>query len=137
MIFRQGESDPIGLANLADIDLHHRRAELLIGIPAGQKRARGAGLEATLLAVGFAFNRARLNKLTSLVYEGNEPAQRNALELGFKQEGFRPQHLRVAGGDYLGVFENGMTVADFRANRRLARLSRRLLGRDVTAESHE
>lgn len=129
---RCAREHPIGLVNLADLDLHHRRAELLIGIPAEQERLSGYGLEATLLVMDFAFNRARLNKLTSLVYEGNEPAQRNALELGFKQEGFRPQHLRVAGGGYLGVFENGLTVADFRASHRLARLSQRLLGRDVT-----
>lgn len=138
VIYRLGESaHPIGLANLADLDLHHRRAELLVGIPAGQERHAGAGLEATLLVMDFAFNRARLNKLTSLVYEGNGHAQRNTLELGFKQEGFRPQHLRVAGGGYLGVYENGLTAADFRANQRLAKLSRRLLGRDVTEENHE
>ncbi|MBZ0092817.1 MAG: GNAT family N-acetyltransferase [Sulfuricellaceae bacterium] len=142
VIHRPGEikhstEHPIGIINLADLDLHHRRAELLIGIPAGQKRHAGAALEATLLVMDFAFNRARLNKLTSLVYEGNGYAQRNTLELGFKQEGFRPQHLRVAGQGYLGVFENGLTVADFRANQRLARLSRRLLGWDVTEENHE
>ncbi|MBS4098873.1 MAG: GNAT family N-acetyltransferase [Sulfuricella sp.] len=138
VIYRRGEIEqPIGLANLADLDLHHRRAELLIGIPAGPQRQSGAGLEATLLAADFAFNQARLNKLTSLVYEGNGLAQHNTLKLGFKQEGYRPQHLRTADGGYLGVFENGLTVADFRANRRLAKLSQRLLGRDVTVGKHE
>lgn len=134
VIFRQGESEqPIGLANLADLDLYHRRAELLVGIPSGPERHAGAGLEATLLVMDFAFNHARLNKLTSLVYEGNDLAQHNTLELGFKQEGYRREHLRIADGGYLGVFENGMTVGDFRANQRLAKLSQRLLGRDVTA----
>lgn len=64
----------------------------------------------------------------------NDSAQRNPLELGFKQEGFRPQHLCAAGSGYLGVFENGLTAADFRANQRLAKLSQRLLARDVTEE---
>lgn len=134
VITRQDETQRrIGLANLVDLDLHHRRAELLIGIPSEQERHAGAGLEATLLAMDFAFNRARLNKLTSLVYEGNGQAQKNALELGFMQEGYRPEHLRDSdGAGYIGVFENGMTTRDFRANQRLARLSQRLLGRDIT-----
>ncbi len=130
VIHRQGA--PIGLANLTDLDLHHRRAELQIGIPDAAQRHTGGGLEATLLVMDFAFNQARLNKLTSLVYEGNQRAQHNTLELGFKQEGFRPQHLRDRQGDYWGVFENGLTVMDFRANRRLAKLAQRVLGRDVT-----
>lgn len=132
VIHRHGDT-PIGLANLTDLDLHHRRAELQIGIPDGAQRPSGAGLEASLLAMDFAFNQARLNKLVSVVYEDNQVAQHNTLALGFKQEGFRPQHLRGTAGGYLGVFENGLTVADFRANRRLAKLAQHLLGRDVTA----
>lgn len=142
VIYRKDETEhgtehPIGLINLADLDLYHRRAELLIGIPAVLERRAGAGLEASLLAIDFAFNRARLNKLTLLAYESNPHAQRNALELGFKQEGFRSQHLRIEGQGYLGMFENGLTITDFRTNRRLARLSQRLLGRNVTEEFHE
>jgi tetratricopeptide (TPR) repeat protein len=137
VIRRQGNpATPIGLANLTDLDLHHRRAELQIGIPDAAQRHSGAGLEATLLVMDFAFNQACLNKLTSVVYEDNRQAQHNTLELGFKQEGFRPQHLRGAEGRYLGVFENGLTIADFRADRRLAKLAQRVLGRDVTEARH-
>lgn len=135
VIYRKGEGEqPIGLANLADLDLHSRRAELLVGFAAEQDRYAGGVVEAYLLVMDFAFNRARLNKLTSLVYEGNPGAQSITLKGGFAQEGFRPQHLYVAGKGYVGLYENGLTVAAFRTNLRLSRLSRRWLGRDVTEE---
>lgn len=134
VIFRHDEAErPVGLANLVDLNLLHRRAEFIIGIPAQAERHAGVGLEASLLVMDFAFNRARLNKLTSLVYEDNERSQKSTLALGFNQEGYRPQHLFDEERQrYFGVYENGLTVADFRANTRLSSLSRRLLGRDVT-----
>ncbi|WP_292924187.1 hypothetical protein [Nitrosomonas sp.] len=36
-------------------------------------------------------------------------------------------------GKFLDVYGNGMTLNDFRSNTRIAKLSRRLLGRDITA----
>ena len=139
VIHRRDESRrPVGLANLVELNLLHRRAEFLIGIPADEDRNAGVGLEASLLAMDFAFNRARLNKLTSLVYEGNEYAQRSTLALGFSQEGYRPQHMFDERRQrYIGVYENVLAVADFRANARLSNLSRRLLGRNVTEITQE
>jgi diamine N-acetyltransferase len=134
VIFRHGEAErPVGLANLVDLNFLHRRAEFLIGIPAEEERHTGVGLEASLLVMDFAFNRARLNKLTSLVYEDNARSQKNTLALGFTQEGYRPEHLYDEHRQrHFGVYENGLTVANFRANTRLSNLSRRVLGRDVT-----
>lgn len=124
---------PVGLANLVDLSILHRRAEFLVGIPEQEERHAGVPLEASLLAMDFAFNRARLHKLTSIVYQDNVRAQESTLALGFKQEGYRPDHLYDHDRQrYLGVYENGITVAEFRSNTRLAKLSRRLLGRDVT-----
>lgn len=135
---RDAAQRPVGLANLVDLNLLHRRAEFLIGIPAEEDRNAGVGLEASLLVMDFAFNRARLNKLTSLVYQDNDRAQKSTLALGFKQEGYRPQHLfDELKQRYFGVYENGLTVTDFRANTRLSNLSRRLLGRDVTEITQE
>jgi diamine N-acetyltransferase len=134
VIYRHDEAErPVGLANLVDLNFLHRRAEFLIGIPAEEERHTGVGLEASLLAMDFAFNRARFNKLTSLVYEDNARSQKSTLALGFNQEGYRPEHLFDEERQrYFGVYENGLTVANFRANTRLSNLSRRLLGRDVT-----
>lgn len=133
----KGVEHPIGLANLAALDLQNRRAEYLLGIVNQHGHHARFALEASLLVMEFAFNRARLNKITSVVYEGNPEAQSLTLQLGFTQEGFRPRHMRVVGEGYLGLYENGMHIEDFRANQRLATLSRRWLGRDVTREGVE
>jgi diamine N-acetyltransferase len=85
----------------------------------------------------FVFNRVGFNKLTTYVYGDNHAAQRNALALGFTQESYlREQVLLPETGRFVGIYGNGMTLKDFRANARLARLSRRLLGRDATHETH-
>jgi diamine N-acetyltransferase len=133
VIYRKGEVEhPIGLANLADLDLTHRRAELLVGFACEQDRYSGSVVESVLLVMDFAFNKAHLNKLTSVVYADNPRAQSITLKGGFVQEGFRSQHLHISGRGYVGMYENGLTVAEFRGNQRLSRLSWRFLGRDVT-----
>ncbi len=132
-----GSEHPIGLANLAALDLHNRRAEYLLGIVNQNEHHALYALEAALLVMDFAFNRARLNKITSVVYEGNPEAQSLTVQLGFTQEGFRKRHMYVAGIGYFGLFENGMNVEDFRSNRRLAAFSQRWVGRDVTQERLE
>ena len=131
----EGVEHPIGLANLAALDLHNRRAEYLLGMVSQQKHHALFALEAALLVMDFAFNRAHLNKITSVVYEGNAEAQSLTVQLGFTQEGFRKHHMYLAGTGYLGLYENGLNVEDFRSNRRLATLSQRWVGRDVTLES--
>lgn len=124
---------PIGVANLVDIQFGHRRAEFLIGIPETADRSGSVGLEATLLVMDFAFNRVGLNKLTTYVYGNNQASQNNTLALGFVQESLLREQLSIPASDLLiDLYGNGMTLADFRCNTRLARLSRRLLGRDIT-----
>lgn len=128
-------SRPIGIANLVDIQFAHRRAEFLIGIPDPGDRAASAGLEATLLVMDFAFNRVGLNKLTTFVYGDNQASQNNTLALGFTQESHLREHLALPdSGRLIDLYGNGMTVSDFRSNTRLARSSRRLLGRDITLQ---
>lgn len=128
-----GRERAIGLANLVDIQFPNRRAEFLLGIPDGDNRLGSTGLEASLLIMEFAFNRVQLNKLTSYVYAINPSAQKNTLSLGFKQEGWLREHIVQPETDVLiDMFSNGLTVADFRQNQRLAKLSRRLLARDIT-----
>lgn len=124
---------PVGLVTLAEIHLWARRAEFLIGFPDKEHRGSGTPLAATLLLMDHAFNRIGFNKLTSIVYGDNPYSQRNTLALGFTQEGFRRDHLRdLNTGHWLSIHDNGMLQKDFRANTRLKRLSKRLLGFDVT-----
>lgn len=138
LIVRKSDGQAIGLANLTEIQFTHRRAEFLIGIPAVADQTTGAGLEAALLVLDFAFNRVGLHKLTNIVYADNEAAQKNTLALGFVAEGRQREHIAgAASGRLLDIHNNGMTEGDFRASARLAKLAGRLLGRDITSpEAH-
>ena len=134
IIHKNDTHQSAGIANLVGIEFAHRRAEFLIGLPDPADHAKGIGLEATLLVMDFAFNKVCLNKLTTAVYEDNSASQHNTLALGFVQECYLREHLAEPGtGRLLNVYGNGMTARDFRSNLRISKLSRRLLGRDITA----
>lgn len=129
---------PIGLASLAEIQLSHQRAEVLIGFPGQAHRGHGIPLAAMLLLLDFVFNRIGFNKLTSIVYGDNPYSQRSTLALGFSQEGFRPRQLRdLNTGAWLDIYDNGLLQSDFRTQARLARLSGHLLGFDITRSRME
>ncbi|GAB6041457.1 GNAT family N-acetyltransferase [Endothiovibrio diazotrophicus] len=127
-----GSLEPIGLGSLADFQHKHRRAEFLIGMLDRGDRRTGAALEATLLILDFAFNRAGLNKVMSLVYAFNQDSQDNTLQLGFVQEGHLREHIYSDQYGFIDLYQNGMIEKEFRTNQRLARLSRRMLRRDIT-----
>lgn len=138
VIFQKKTGKPVGIANLVEIQFAHRRAEFQIGLPDPSHHVSGIGLEATLLVLEYAFNHVDLNKLTTIVYGDNTPSQKNTLALGFVQESYLREHLIDSmSGKFVDLFGNGMTQRDFRANVRLSKLSRRLLGRDVTLSSKE
>lgn len=133
VICKADNAMPLGLVSLTDIHAEHRRAEFMIGLPDSANRTTGIGLESSLLALDFSFNKVQLNKLSSLVYQDNVRAQRNALALGFAAEGYLSAHIRdPATGMFLDLYVNGLTLEAFRSNQRLAHLSSRLLGTDIT-----
>jgi RimJ/RimL family protein N-acetyltransferase len=135
VIERKGEGalTPVGIASIADIQLQHRRGELLIGVPDKADRSGGVPLESTLLLFDFFFNQIRMAKLVSFVYSFNSLSQHNTLELGFVQEGFLEEHILHARLGAVSLYQNGMLERRFRENSRLARLSKRLIGRDITS----
>lgn len=133
IIFKKATNQPVGIANLVEIQFHHRRAEFLIGFANPEHHNKSYGLEATLLVLDYAFNRVGLNKLTTIVYSDNILAQKNSLALGFVQESYLREQITEPNGEkFLNLYGNGMTLNDFRNNRRIPKLSRRLLGRDIT-----
>ncbi len=133
VIMHNTRQHPLGLANLVDIQLTHRRAEFLVGIPEQQDRHAGSGLEATLLVLDFAFNRLQLNKIITLIYSDNQASLDNNVALGFRRESYFQQHLWDSKQQhFIDLYGNALTLDAFRANRRLGKLSLRLLGRDIT-----
>ncbi|MCP4698992.1 MAG: GNAT family N-acetyltransferase [Gammaproteobacteria bacterium] len=130
-----GPGEPIGLASVADYQRNFRRGEFLIGIR-GAKPA-GIGLEASLLVLDFAFNQQQLHKFVSFVYGHNQISQDNTLQLGFTQEGLLHDHLYYKHTGFVDLYQNALLEDDFRTNKRLARLSKRLLGWDITQKPSE
>lgn len=126
------EFKPVGLASLIDIQIAHRRAELLVGFPDVGGRNKVSAI-VMLLIFDFAFNQIGLHKLVSTVLANNQHSQRSTIAIGFSQEGLRRQHLRdPKTREWLDCYENGLVADSFRANPVIARLSKRLLGRDIT-----
>lgn len=138
VIRQRNDRLPIGLASLTELNLYHRRAEFLLGLQKAEKHGTGMALEATLLIFDFAFNVLGLTKLISLVYAENEVAMKNTESLGFSRESFLRQHtLDPVTGVKIDVIGYGMLEDEFRANKRLKKLSVRRLGRDVTRRSRK
>ena len=127
-----GDKQPVGLIALADYKHAHRRAEFLIGILPTEYRGKGIALEASLLVLDFAFNQIQLHKLIAYVYGYNQYDQESIISLGFTQEGLLREHIFYATHGYIDMYLDGLTETDFRANKRLSRLSQRLVGWDIT-----
>lgn len=126
---------PIGLASLVDIQIAHRRAELLMGIPNQDDRKQAAAVIGTLLILDFAFNQIGLHKLTTKVIANNQHSQKSNISGGFFREGLLRQHLRdPKSREWLDCYENGLVEDEFRESAVIARLSRRLLGRNITSK---
>ncbi|MEQ1816890.1 MAG: GNAT family N-acetyltransferase [Nitrosomonas sp.] len=133
IIIKKATKQPIGIANLVEIQFHHRRAEFLIGFANPEHHNKSYGLEATLLVLDYAFNRVGLNKLITVVYSDNAFAQKNSLALGFVQESYLREQIKEPNCEkFLNLYGNGMTLNDFRNNKRIPKLSRHLLGCDIT-----
>lgn len=125
--------NPIGVAVLADYAPLHRRAEFLIGIFSPTKRHASHSVEASLLILDLVFNHYGMNKLYTFVYEYNEYSQKATEKLGFIREGLlREHHFSIPKQSFISLYQNGLTEHDFRHNKKLSALSRRLLGKDIT-----
>ena len=118
-----------GFAAIVDIDLGHRRGELLVGIPdAGN--APALALKASVAAMAFAFDNLRLDRLVSHVYGDNPVAQANTLHLGFQQEGRLRDHLRF-GEQAIDLLVNGLLAREHAQHPQLNRLRKRWLQSDL------
>jgi len=124
---------PIGLTSLAAYQQRHRRAEFSLGIVRSEDRVGGVTLESYLLSLDFAFNVIKLHKVFNYIYEYNANAQKNALEAGFTQDGFLRDHIKTPNG-FIGLYMNSLLAEEFHTNKRLSRLSQRMLKRDITVK---
>lgn len=124
---------PIGIVAAADHAPLHRRAEFLIGLFRECFHHTGAAIEASLLLGDLCFNQYNLHRLYAYTYAYNEAAHRVLLSGGFRHEGVMKDHVfDVTTQAFVDLHMFGLTLDHFRASSRIARLSRRLVGRDIT-----
>lgn len=124
----RADGQRVGMVSMVEVLLRHRRAEFVVGV---RDDTPGLALEASLLALEFAFSVMRLHKVCSSVYGHNDYALRSTVHLGFKREGtLRDQLYDSATGQWVSLHLSALFKDDFlcAANQRLAqRLLRRPL----------
>jgi RimJ/RimL family protein N-acetyltransferase len=126
----RADGQRVGMVSMVEVQLRHRRAEFVVGV---RDDTPGLALEASLLALEFAFRVMRLHKVCSSVYGQNEYALRSTVHLGFKREGTLRDHLYdLATGQWVSLHLSALFKDDFlcAANQRLAQ---RLLKRPLSA----
>ncbi|SFE99506.1 hypothetical protein SAMN05428977_104124 [Nitrosomonas sp. Nm166] len=69
-------------------------------------------------------------RIYSGVYENNAFSQKNTLAIGFIRKAI--VNISLINGNLLNIYDNRMILNDFRSSKRLSKLSKRLLGRDIT-----
>ena len=109
IVKRNNES--LGIISLANINLRHRFAELLVGFP--DKSNSYASVFATLTVIDLAFNKLHFEKLISFVLQDNVLSQKSTLSLGFTQEGLLRGEYLSTGNVRLSVYRNGLLKEDF------------------------
>ncbi len=97
-IVDRADESVIGLANLDQVDLFNRNAEVGIGLAAAGRRRSGLGQEALTLLIDYAFYYMNMHRLYARVIDGNQASLRLFKKLGFSVEG----RLRAQ------VFRNGL-----------------------------
>lgn len=123
----------IGIIAAADYSPLHQKAELLIGIFDKQYRSISHGIESGLLMTDLVFNAYHLHRLYAYIYGYNHPAQTAFAGGGFQLEGIMKEHLYdPVSQQYVDMHIYGMNETQMRQNPRIARLSKRLVGRDIT-----
>ena len=117
------DGEPVGLANLAEIDRANRRAAwaYYLGDPAA--RGRGVGSLVEVAVLEYAFNALELHKLWCEVLIENEPVAALHERFGFRREALFRDHV-FKGGRMQDVVGLGILRGEWDAIRRdcIARL---------------
>lgn len=123
----------IGIVNAVDYVPLYRRAELVVGLFDPAHRSSGYGAEAVGMMLDLLFNAYNLHRVCAYAYSHNHLSQKTLQAAGFNEEGVMQGHLfDCQTQQFIDLHIFGMTINQFRQNQRIARLSKRLMGRDIT-----
>jgi len=125
----EADGEPVGLANLARIDLVARKCEWAYYLGEPSTRGRGMGAAVEYIVLRHVFETRRLNKLWCEVLVGNEAVWKMHQSFGFVREALFRDHV-LKDGRLQDVVGLGMLKSDWDAVKpgveaRLRRLSSR------------
>jgi len=123
----------IGIAALNRYDNLHQQAEFLIGLFKPEYQHRGYGIEGTLLCLEMGFKHLQLQQIYSLVYDYNQTAEQQLIKLGFQLDDLKAHTLYSPQAKrHTDLRRLLLTRAQLQASSKIARLTQRLLQRDIT-----
>ncbi|MDJ0765387.1 MAG: UDP-4-amino-4,6-dideoxy-N-acetyl-beta-L-altrosamine N-acetyltransferase [Myxococcota bacterium] len=91
------DSEAVGVANIAGIDLRHSRCSLGFYLPSPQVRGKGVGSFVEYSILDYVFERMKLNKLCAEVIRFNKVGIGIHKKFGFVEEGLLRQHIMKQG----------------------------------------
>jgi len=112
----EADGAPVGLANLADIDLTHRRCAWAYYLAAPSVRGRGVGSSVEFQVIEYVFTELRLNKLWCEVLVSNEGVWRLHELYGFQREALYREHV-MKNGHEVDVVGMGLLASDWTLRR--------------------
>lgn len=90
-VIRTTDGEKFGLLSLVNVSLHHRRAEVLLGVV--PEAPMGLSVASMLILFEFFFRVMKFNKLHSHIFTDNAHSLKSAIHLGFSREGVLKQHV--------------------------------------------
>lgn len=112
----EADGEPVGLANLADIDFTHRRCAWAYYLASPKVRGLGVGSFVEFQVIEYVFGVLGLNKLWCEVLLSNESVWRLHELYGFQREALFRQHVMKHGHE-VDVAGMGLLARDWSANR--------------------
>ncbi len=105
------EKKLIGSINISKISSTHKCAEIGWGLnPKYQKK--GYAYESVQCFLDYLCNSLGINKVSALIWEGNEPSIKLATKLGFVLEG-RERQARIKNGKFIDVLHFGILKKEY------------------------
>lgn len=112
----EADGEPVGLANLSDIDQTHRRCAWAYYLASPTIRGQGVGSFVEFQVIEYVFGELGLNKLWCEVLVSNESAWRLHELYGFQREALFRQHV-MKNGQEVDVIGMGLLAADWASRR--------------------
>lgn len=110
------DGEPVGLANLYDIDPANRKCAWAYYLAAGDLRGKGVGAFVEFTVIEHVFAERGLNKLCCEVLAANEAVWKLHESFGFVRESFLRAHV-WKNGEPLDVVGLGLLAGDWAAKR--------------------